>query len=191
MAVNEVEVKIWLSTSLLPAEQEEAAHDMIQILLDSGWDEDSTVIMSDTYLSHPSRDFSETDEALRIRTVKDLEDGRVQVYLTYKGPKLSKRSKARYEMELKIPGGDGMREILERLGFRKVLKVIKERRTFTMDDMEACIDLVPDLGCFLEVEVMDDDIKRGEARVLKFLEDWELEKTERRSYLELLMEKLV
>lgn len=189
MVGNEVEVKVWLSDSQLPDMQEEAAREMAEILETSGWGEDSRLMMSDTYLSHPCRDFFESDESLRIRTVKDLEDGRVQTYITYKGPKVSSRSKARYENEIKLIKGEAMRDILDRLGFRKFIKIEKERRTFALGDMEACIDLVPDLGCFLEIEIMEENIQRGESRILKFLEDWELERKERRSYLELICQK--
>jgi adenylate cyclase class 2 len=189
MQGKEVEVKVWLTDSRLPVDQEAAARDMAEILEGSGWSEDSRLMMSDTYLKHPCRDLASTDEAIRIRTVKDMEDGRIRSMLTYKGPKLSQRSKARYEREVKLPDAEGVRDILQRLGFGKVIKVLKERRVFTMGDMEACIDLVPDLGCFLEIEVIDDDVQRGENRVLKFLDDWELDNTERRSYLELLLQK--
>ena len=39
----------------------------------------------DTYFAHPARDFSKTDEALRLRRVGS------ERYITYKGPKIEQR----------------------------------------------------------------------------------------------------
>jgi adenylate cyclase class 2 len=185
----EVEIKVWLSDSPDPSELEKAAAEMSEMLDLGRWSHDSTTLQRDLYLKHPCRDFGETDEALRIRTVKDLDDGRVQTYLTYKGPKVSKRSKARFEREVRIPGADDFREILYRLSFEKVMVVEKERRTYVLGDMEACIDIIPGLGCFLELELKDSEVSRGEDRITRFLREWELTQVERRSYLELLSEK--
>ncbi|MCH7990085.1 MAG: class IV adenylate cyclase, partial [Planctomycetes bacterium] len=48
----------------------------------------------DRYFNHPSRDFAQTDEALRIRTMND------RSLLTYKGPLLDAETKTRLEIEL-------------------------------------------------------------------------------------------
>ena len=46
----------------------------------------------DQYFAHPVRDFAQTDEALRIRRVGDLN------FVTYKGPKLDSTTKTRREL---------------------------------------------------------------------------------------------
>src|SRR5690242_21329103 len=75
----------------------------------------------DTYYSHPCRDFSQTDEALRIRRVGD------KAFITYKGPKVDAESKTRREIELELSGDvEGVLDhaaLLEALGFRTVAKV--------------------------------------------------------------------
>ncbi len=43
----------------------------------------------DAYFNHPARDFAQTDEAFRIRSIGD------ENYLTYKGPKLDRTVKTR------------------------------------------------------------------------------------------------
>ena len=48
-------------------------------------------VEEDLYFNHPSRDFGKTDEALRLRRVNN------NCKITYKGPKLSKETKARIE----------------------------------------------------------------------------------------------
>src|SRR3990172_8548894 len=76
------------------------------------------VVQSDQYFAHPARDFAQTDEALRIRTIGDAS------FVTYKGPKLDTKTKTRRELELPLhPGdGDGQRfaKLLLALGFTPV-----------------------------------------------------------------------
>ncbi len=184
----EVEIKVWLKRTRDHFVQTRAAKDMEDLLVESGFEKEGDVEHRDLYFSHPSRDFAATDEALRMRTVKDMIDGRPRFFMTYKGPKLSGRSKARVEKEVRIASFDDTREIFYSLGFKKVMVVEKKRITFSYNDIVACIDILPDLGCFLEIEVMDTDIERGEARLLELLRDWEMDSFERRSYLELLLE---
>jgi len=47
------------------------------------------VLQIDRYFAHPVRDFSSTDEALRIRSVAD------ENRITYKGPKIDATTKTR------------------------------------------------------------------------------------------------
>src|SRR5947207_160277 len=71
----------------------------------------------DVYFNHPSRDFGQTDEALRLRW-----DGSSAV-LTYKGKLLDRVSKSREELELDLEGEHALetaRRILILLGFREV-----------------------------------------------------------------------
>lgn len=189
MSDLEIEIKVPLIRSDDEKEQKSTVRSMAETLEVSGWSYETTEVQRDLYLSHPSKDFSDTDEALRIRTIKDIEDGRAASYVTYKGPKMSKRSKARYEKETRIPSPADLREIFYRLGFRKVMTVEKERRIFRQDDMEASIDTVPELGCFLEIETTDTTVEKGEERILEILDDLDLDGRERSSYLELLLQK--
>jgi adenylate cyclase class 2 len=140
----------------------------------------------DIYLSHPSRDFSKTDEAFRIR----VEDKRI-VKLTYKGPKISERSKSRLEKEitLDIEDIDGLREIYSHLGFREVMSVIKERRIYHLEGVEIDLDKVTGLGVFCEMEILSDNIVEAEEKLIGILNKIGWTDLERRSYMELLLEK--
>jgi predicted adenylyl cyclase CyaB len=101
---------------------------------------------------------------------------------------LSKRSKARVEKEVRVQNLEETRDIFYSLGFKKVMIVEKQRRTYTLDDISACIDTIDGLGCFLEIEVMDTDLERGETRLMELLKEWDYDSFETRSYLELLMD---
>lgn len=138
-----------------------------------------TRIESDIYFNHPSRDFGKTDEALRLRTV----NGRCRI--TYKGPKLSKTTKARVEHETSVEDFNSIRSILLNLGFVESGVVEKERKIFLLGETEISVDNVRGLGVFVEIEkigVLKDEVERELFDIAAGLG---LTRFERRSYLEL------
>jgi adenylate cyclase, class 2 len=135
----------------------------------------------DSYFNHPARDFASTDEALRVRA----RDG--TAVLTYKGPKLSERSKTRYEKETTVEDGEGLCEILEKLGFVRVETVVKNREIFLLDGIEVCLDRVERAGCFVELELQGAGIAAAEQKLFDLASRLGLERFERRSYLELIL----
>jgi adenylate cyclase class 2 len=146
----------------------------------------------DTYLRHPSRSFAETDEALRVRQIGS------RVRVTYKGPKLDRTTKTRVEVELEFAPATTPADVLQfwrHLSFEPVREVRKERETLAVTwqgrEVEACLDRVAGLGEFLEFEISAESEQLEESRqVLKSLAaSLQLGESERRSYLELLLEK--
>lgn len=147
----------------------------------------------DRYFNHPSRDFAQTDEALRLRIDGD------RPRITYKGPKIDKETKTRKEIELPIGETlddlDQMSEMLTLLGFREVATVRKERRTFELiveeTAIEVALDEVAGVGSFVELEGAADEDTVGQVRqiILRLATDLGLTDPERRSYLELLLLK--
>src|SRR6476469_10752462 len=113
----------------------------------------------DRYFNHPSRDFAQTDEALRLRQVGDSN------FITYKGPKLDATTKTRRELELPLPSGSDAlahyAELLTALGFRPVAQVQKTRRQLHVAwqdrDIEIALDNVTGLGDFIELELSADE----------------------------------
>ena len=150
------------------------------------------VVQIDQYFSHPSRDFAATDEAFRIRRVG------TKNWVTYKGPKLDATSKTRKEIELPLPdqqeGADRFADLLDALGFRPIATVEKQRRHATVSwegrHCEIALDQVEQLGLFVELEfyATDDDLAQVRASLQTLADHWGLKGTERRSYLELLLE---
>ena len=138
----------------------------------------------DIYFKHPSRDFAETDEALRIRTEDDS-----KITLTYKGPKIGTETKTRIESEVKVDDFTSMKEILTRLGFSIVEEVNKKRRYYSLGEIDICLDNVSGLGDFVELEKKGNDIESGEKELFVLADKIGLSKFERKSYLELILEK--
>ncbi len=132
----------------------------------------------DMYFSHPCRDFSETDEALRIRN---------DFTLTYKGPKVDEDTKSREEHYITVSDIEKTRLILEKLGFREVAVVEKVRKYYQYGDLTICLDDVKGLGTFVEIECMGEysECKRA---VLEFAEKLKIKNFIRKSYLEMLLE---
>ncbi|CAB49297.1 class IV adenylate cyclase [Pyrococcus abyssi] len=147
-------------------------------------------IHEDIYYQHPCRDFSKTDEALRIR-IKRF-NGHHEVFLTYKGPKLDKRSKTRLEIEVEIQDTEKYFQLLQNLGFREVLRIVKTREKYYVDKgITITLDEVEGLGKFIEIETLvkeKEEIPRTVEKLEGILRNLGVERFERKSYLELLLE---
>lgn len=134
---------------------------------------------SDLYFNHPSRNFGETDEALRLRNV----NGKCRI--TYKGPKVSRTTKARIEHETEAGDFNILRNILLSLGFTESGLVEKEREVFSYRNMEVTIDNVDGLGTFVEIEKIGELKDEIEKELFDTAAVLGLTRFERRSYLEL------
>jgi adenylate cyclase class 2 len=150
-----------------------------------------SVQQADEYFAHPQRDFAETNEAFRLRSVGD------ENRLTYKGPLLDAATKSRREIEVAFATGrevrESMRQLLRALGFRSVRVVEKQRQTYHLDreglEFEICLDHVVRLGDFAELETNASEAAWESARdaLLNLAGELHLSESERRSYLELLI----
>jgi pantoate--beta-alanine ligase len=150
-------------------------------------------VEEDHYFKPPDRDFAQTDEALRVRRV-----GAHNV-ITYKGPKRQAVGKTRLEVEASLASGDESAQtflrLLEHLRYQAVLVVRKRRRIFRFDrggfELHVCLDEVDELGRFAEVEIVASEDREADARsvLTAVVAELGLQGEERRSYLELLLEK--
>lgn len=147
----------------------------------------------DRYYRHPARDFALTDEALRLRRVGDVNS------ITYKGPKIDATTKTRHEIDLPLPAGrataDDWESLLEALGFTSVAQVRKTRRKAIVPwqgrQVEASLDEVDWIGSFVELELVTsaEDLDAAKACITSLAAELGLAGSERRSYLELLLER--
>jgi len=147
----------------------------------------------DLYYAHPARDFAATDEALRIRRSGDAN------WMTYKGPKTDPTTKTRREIDLPLPEGPegyaSWTSLIEALGFRPVAEVSKERCKAVVAwegrKVEVSLDRVDHVGTFVELELVTDapDVASAKACIASLAQRLGLSRSERRSYLELLLER--
>jgi adenylate cyclase, class 2 len=171
-----------------------ADHDrLLRRLEERGAQACSPVIQEDVYLKHPSRDFAQTHEALRIRRTGN--ENRV----TYKGPRLSGPTKTREEIEIRFADGDDVFEqlsrLLENLGFGPIATVRKRRTPFRLTEsalpLEIAVDVVEGLGCFAEIEAKaetEDELPRVQAAVLTVADQLALTEVEPRTYLRMVLQ---
>src|SRR5215475_5009376 len=167
--------------------------ELISRLQERGGTLEKPITQSDQYFAHPCRDFAKTDEALRVRVVGD------KSFVTYKGPKLDKTTKTRREVELPLDADDHdgthFESLLAALGFTEVTIVRKQRSKFVITadgyEVEGALDELDELGCFVELELQanDDNLDSAKQTIAELAADLNLGPSERRSYLELLLEK--
>jgi adenylate cyclase class 2 len=148
---------------------------------------------ADQYFNAPDRDFAKTDEALRLRRVGAANR------VTYKGPKRDRQTKTRVEIEVPFARGEqaaaDFSRLLVSLGYRPVRVVSKQRHVYHIRrgkfDVAVCLDQVEELGSFVELEVLatSDHLEEARSVLLALAAELGLRDSERRSYLELLLEK--
>lgn len=130
-----------------------------------------TIVERDIFFQHVNRDFTQTDECLRLRIRKG------DLSITYKGPKLDQETKSREEIEIPLTAwGDRLetdspslslllfahetalsedspillarladwRTLLDRLGFREAADLTKNRRTTTVIQKGYTVDITLD-----------------------------------------------
>jgi adenylate cyclase class 2 len=163
-----------------------------QRLSEFGFQPAAQVRQADHYFNHPSRDFAVTDEAFRLRVVGDHAE------FTYKGPRLDKETKTRFEIELPLQSTghheEAAKKMLEALGFRPVASVVKNRRQGTLqwqgETVTVARDSLVEIGEFTELELVVAEERRDQAReiILSLAKALELESPIHRSYLGLVME---
>jgi adenylate cyclase class 2 len=136
-----------------------------------------------TFFDTEDRALLAGDKGLRLRQNRDIDSQAEQFVITFKGPRLNGKVKSREELEVVVGNGDDAVELLEKLGFHRMLSFQKRRDSFRLDDCSVELDELPHLGCYVEIEGPD------EAAVLRVREKLGLAGVHlvRASYIALLM----
>jgi adenylate cyclase class 2 len=140
----------------------------------------------DVYYNAPHRDFSVTDEAVRVRYTND------HAVVTYKGAKIkSSGLKAREELNTAVESGEIFEQMLDRLGFKKTAEINKWRENYKLGNMAISLDSVDELGTFAEIEIMaENDDSDASAQIEKISKEMGIQgEPILASYLELLLSK--
>lgn len=156
---------------------------------------------TDVYFNHPAKNYAQTDEALRLRYRKIGE--RIELYITYKGPKLDTQTKTRKELEipLKIETQSTAQASLQNwesllcaLGFTPVGKVSKTRQKVKFfwegRQAELSLDTVLPIGYFVEVELIaqcENDLAQTQQLLLQITNSLKLTNIVKKSYLDLVL----
>jgi len=78
---------------------------------------------------------------------------------------------ASIEHEVEINNAQEGHSIIKELGFKEVVRVNKVRRKAKYKDLTICLDVVEELGSFIEVEKMseDEDMLQIQEELMEFL----------------------
>ena len=127
---------------------------------------------------------------LRIR----IQDGK-KIILTAKKSKekTGDGSLVKREHEVVVDSADEARGILEMLGLKEAVRVIKTRQTTHYKDFEICIDDIDGLGVFIELEKIgsEEDAEKIQKEMIEFLAMLEIPASNRvlKGYDILMLEK--
>ena len=143
----------------------------------------------DCYLDSSDGRLMKMDEALRVRQKGESN------FITYKGPKLDGSTKTRAEIEVQLAHGESVyedaRALLSAIGYEERARIKKKRERHSAQSgeftVEVSLDLVDDLGCYVELEILADPENLPKAReaLLDLARKLQLVDSERRSYLEI------
>lgn len=73
-------------------------------------------------------------------------------FITFKGPREKRRFKTRQEAEIQISDFEAAKKIFFGLGYTAGIIVRKTRQIWSWKHCHICLDQVPPMGCFVEVE---------------------------------------
>lgn len=76
-------------------------------------------------------------------------------FMTYKGAE-SKKDGVWEEYEFEIDDAKKTVEMFKAMGLEKVITVKKYRKEYVLDGLTICLDVIDDLGNFIEIESLDD-----------------------------------
>jgi len=174
----EVEVKVKLTDPVKFQQQ----------LLNSGAVKLKTQREQDVYFKHPVIDFKETDEALRLRKVNG------EVYLTYKGSKITPGTKTREELSVQLSDFKTAKIILEKMKFQTLAEVVKTRLIYQFNKIKIYVDDVEGLGCYAEFEILVKDnteVEKAEKEIFSLISRLGFKPSHSitSSYLELMLSK--
>ncbi|MEM0239611.1 MAG: class IV adenylate cyclase, partial [Ignisphaera sp.] len=140
----------------------------------------------------PCIDLRSMDMALRVRQSTSLLSNSTRCELTFKGSRVGSYPKARKEIIVEIDNAEKFLEIFKDLGFAKTYIVSKSRRIYRLGNFRIFLDVVKELGSFIEIEVDDpgsqslavlaDEMKKLLSIIGVFGE------LEEKTYLEMLLE---
>ncbi len=134
-------------------------------LTDMGGQMDCELLQVDTYFDNAEQTLFASDCGLRLR--KQIAGEGQKLFLTYKGPKQKSPFKSRPEMEIEVSDFAPAVELLAALGYEKTLVFEKRRQLWQLSDSAVCLDELPLLGNFIEIEASSEQAVADTLRKLQ------------------------
>jgi len=166
-------------------------------IIEQQYEFEDPVLEKDVYYQHPSRDFLNSDEWLRLRTIIDGATEIDLLVVTYKGAKLITESGIKTRQEIEFKASNEIVELLKILGFKKFVRVEKYRRKskINYNDLNTMITLddVIGLGKYVEIEILVEDFNE-KLLAINAIETISkklgLDKSEKRGYAKMILNEI-
>jgi len=108
------------------------------------------IIQRDYYLDDAKMSLTRTDRCLRLR--EEFADKSSKAILEYKGERKHGKFKKRLEVQTVVLDAQSVREMFAAIGYSEILIYEKKRRLWAYGGCEICLDELPFLGNFIEIE---------------------------------------
>ena len=116
---------------------------------------------TDTFFDTDDRQFTNSDQALRLRVETDNDSGETTAILTYKSKQAGGQLKKRIEIETPVANANACRKLFEAIGYHQAFTYQKRRRRWRYTaGGKSChveLDTIPYLGNHVEIEGPDDE----------------------------------
>src|SRR5687768_3995745 len=107
---------------------------------------------TNTFFDTEDRSLLAADEGLRLRRNLNVDTHADEHVITYKGPRQHGLLKSRDEVEVTVGSSEDASQLLERLGFVRMLSFEKRRESWKLGGCKVELDELPYIGSFVEVE---------------------------------------
>ncbi len=108
------------------------------------------LVQRDYYLDDAKTGLTRTDRCLRLREEFTAKTRRA--VLAYKGARQKGRFKKRLEVQTEISDAKSVRKMLASIGYAEMLVYEKKRQLWVYGGCEICLDELPLLGKYVEIE---------------------------------------
>lgn len=121
------------------------------------------IVQRDYYFDNAKAALTKTDRCLRLREEFTINDRKT--VLAYKGAREKGRFKKRLEVQTAICDAESIKTLLPAIGYKEILVYKKKRQLWVYGGCEICLDELPLLGNFIEIE------GDSEKRIVKVQEE--------------------
>lgn len=128
----------------------ESLDEIVVRLTDLGGRLECELLQVDTFFDDAEQTLLASDCGLRLR--RQVTGEGQKLFLTYKGPRQKSRFKSRPEIEIEVSDFETAAQLLTALGYRKATAFEKRRQVWRLPDCTVCLDELPLLGSFVEIE---------------------------------------
>jgi adenylate cyclase class 2 len=135
-----------------------------ELLLQLGAQLQGSYEQFDTFYEQPEKKLLQAGSGLRLR--REQGKNNCKNILCFKGPTQKSNYKRREEIQIEVNDANQVAILLDRLGYKPVLTVEKNRTVWNFNKCLVCLDEVNGLGSFVEIEGQtEDDISAVAVRL--------------------------